>query len=233
MAAWFIFSYNLIESVPARGHDVFWKTQGVINGIAFPLGVALLILAALPVTRVLGRVRAGRAVTADATHKACRRNLILGHWSAMVCMPLWALAGVLYPAVLSQQDVSLARRAWFEFMGSHALAGIIASAYAFFGVTYFCLRVWQPRLMNAILSTASTPSLQPRLKLLGWLLAWYQLLSALIPLVALTLLVTWGEAKNRFALSVLSVASLIGSAVLFWFSKRLQYIVMTLQRLDD
>ena len=231
MAAWFIYSYNLIEAVPTRVHDVFWKTQSVINGIAFPLGILLLILVALPVTGVLRRLHAGRDVTADAIHKACKRNLMLGHWCAMVCMPMWALAGVLYPAILSRQIVSLDRRAWFDFMGSHALAGVIASAYAFFAVTYFCLRVWQPQLMKAVLSTASKDSLRPRLNLLGWLLSFYQLLSAIIPLVAMTLLVTWGEAKNRFALSVLSVASLVGSLVLFWLSKRLQKIVATLQQL--
>jgi len=228
MAAWFIYSYNLIEAVPTRVHSDFFKTQSVINGIVFPLGILLLILMALPVTRVVRRLRTGRDVTADAIHKACKRNLILGHWCAIGCMPIWAFAGVLYPAILS-----LDRRAWFDFMGSHALAGVIASAYAFFAVSYFCLRVWQPQLMRAILSTADEHSLKPRLNLLGWLLSFYQLLSAIIPLVAMTLLATWGEATNRFALSVLSVASLIGSVVLFWLFKRLQNIVTTLQRLVD
>jgi serine/threonine protein kinase len=233
MSAWFIYSYNLIEAVPTRVHGVFWKTQGVINGIAFPLGILLLILVALPVTRVIRRIRAERDVTADSIYKACKRNLMLGQWCAIVCMPLWAFAGVLYPAILSQQNASLDRRAWFDFMGSHALAGVIASAYAFFAVTYFCLRVWQPQLMKAMLFTTARHSLKPSLDLLGWLLSFYQLLSAIIPLVSLTLLVTWGEAKNRFALSVLCLASLLGSVVLFWISKRLQSIVTTLQQLVD
>lgn len=233
MAAWFIYSYNLIEAVPARIQETFWKTQSVINGIAFPLGIVLLILVAQPVTHLMRHIRAGRDVTVDSIYKACKRNLMLGHWCAIVCMPMWAFAGVLYPAILSQQTVSLDRRAWIDFMGSHALAGVIASAYAFFAVTYFCLRVWQPQLMNAMLSMTDSHSLKPRLNLLGWLLSFYQLLSAIIPLAAMTLLVTWGEAKNRFALSVLSVTSLLGSVVLFWLTKRLQNIVTTLQRLVD
>lgn len=246
LAAIFVYAYNGIESVPETLRPVFWKTQSVINGIAFPFATILILYAILPVAaavRRLGKLHSPQLPTieciestqphsfADLAAPARRTNTLLGHWGACVCFPIWVIAGFLYPIVLSQQSMPLPSNAWFDFIGSHFLAGIISASYVFFGITFFCLRAWQPQLLRASITIPACELERDNLRRLGRLVPFYQFLSAVIPFLAISLLVIWGEARNRTALSILSVTSLLGMILLFWISKRLQSNVAALQQM--
>ena len=246
LAAAFVYAYNGDESVPESLWPVFWKTQSITNGIAFPLATGLILYAIVPVALTVRQIAKSHRPTDDFAdqveqttngvdqQRICRartQNLLLGHWGACVCFPLWAIAGVLYPAVLSRQGIALPQNAWVDFVGSHFLAGIISASYIFFGITCFCLRAWQPQLLRASITTPLDDATRGYLQKLTKLVPFYQLLSAVIPFVAISFLVIWGEARNRFALSVLSVTSMVGTVALLWFSKRLQTMVTAMQKL--
>ena len=52
-AAWFVFNYNLIESVRPAGQASFWKVQAAINSIAFPVALALVFFWTRAIARPL------------------------------------------------------------------------------------------------------------------------------------------------------------------------------------
>ena len=245
LAAAFVFAYNDIESVPSTGRPVFWQTQSIINSIAFPTATALVLYRILPIASAIRSVIRFQVHKEDGTpnntvrsHEAAERilkarsqNLLLGHWGACVCFPFWMVAGWLYPLALRQQFVNLTANAWFDFIGSHFLAGIVAACYVFFGITYFCLGAWQPQLIRATITEPLGKQERKNIQRLAALVTFYQFLSTIIPFVAMSFLVIWGEAKNRFALIVLSIASLVAAAMIFWISKRLHQVISVLNHI--
>ncbi len=227
LAALFITNYNLVESVPDASHGLFKRVREIINGIAFPLAGILILSFCLPVAAAMRLVRR-RGRQSDLTERqrqtlrnSVERAPLLGHWCASICVIEWFLAGLLYPIVLGTFG-ELTPYAWADFFGSHLLAGLTVAAYTFFGVTLVAVWYWQNQLLGSNLTEGLLSGKPRSLLFLNRLVPIYQMVSALIPMASVALLVIWGNAENKFALGVMSIASLIGVAACFWMARQIQ-----------
>ena len=189
-------AYNrseLIDRIPGA-EPVFQNVEMVINSIAFPIGIVLLIILAVPVTRAVRRAKTGGSTW------LLRRCLVLGDYAAGVSLVLWLIAGVAYPvalcAALGIQSVSF----FVHFLVSLALCGLIAAVYPFFGVAFFAARVLVPALIRDRRLNAEELSEMERLKRRTGL---YLLLAAMAPMLTVGAWAAFGT-ENRTGLGVLS-----------------------------
>ena len=150
----FNISYNRSEIIARLpGADpAFWAVQGVINAVAFSMGIFILGRLAWPAAR------AARRGAADAPADPRRRCLFLGDAAAMVTLAEWVTAGVAFPvllcAVLGPQPASF----FLRFFVSLGLCGLMAAVYSFFGVTFLAVR----RCCRRCCTRAATPPCRPR-----------------------------------------------------------------------
>ncbi len=227
--ALFVKAYNNIESIDGLTRQLFDQTVQIINGVAFPIAMIMIVLVSLPIAKLLRlnlKQKVGELI--KEKHPKLIPQMIglvprLPTIGALVCITEWTVAGFLYPLVLSYRGADLGRRAWIDFIGSHALAGLVVAAYTFFGIAFVTAWCWLPRLFGRALIENQLPKAKPPgLIGLNRQLFFYQMISAVIPLASLALLVFWGEARNQFALGVLSLTSLFGVALLFWLARKIQ-----------
>ncbi len=220
-SAWFIFSYNVIESVPKESHRLFFVIQAVINGIAFPSALVFLYFIGRVLSRNIRLTLAGAQISGNETKRAIDRCLIIGHLGSIVCVALWAIAGTLYPLTLTAFGVEMTSQGWIDFMGSHLLAGLIAGSFSFFAASFFAARFWLPILFLNFLRLREIPDIQANVKALSRHLNIHQFIVVLIPMLSVALLVVWGDAQSKFALAVVSVAAVIGIPIVFFAAQHL------------
>lgn len=224
LAALLNFSYNyqkIISQMSESAEQYFMFVQTVTNAVAFPLGLA--VMAWLVRSTAVGWNGAQKKVA------TVNELLNFGHYSAWICVILWTLAGLTYP--LSMQlggfDMPIAISGHFFF--SLLLCGLLAVSLNFFGVTALTLRVAVPWCLNQQLSVKG---LLPKLHSLGrscWL---YLLMSAAVPMLTTTAMVTGNQEGIS---SYLIITSLGGAAafvaVLFLF-RSILHDVETLSRIS-
>lgn len=192
---------------------VFPKLIQVVNGVFFPVGIALFGWAMWPVARTLRRLRAGEPVAAADLGRARRWALRLGGLTAWVCVGCWAVAGVIWPVALAaivgphQQPGQ-----HFHFVASLAVCGMIAAAYPYFIITFLSVRALYPALLGP---GGPDPEDGPALARVGKELNVYRGLATAVPFVAIALLAWRGVENATFAMAGLSVAGLAGTALAF------------------
>jgi serine/threonine protein kinase len=211
LAGVFNLLYNHEEIVKTLGdsQDVFWRTQMVINSIAYPFGLGLLFF--------LTRSVSGTA-KADTNRDRIRRRrcLRLGHYTAWIGALEWTIAGVAYPVSLHFLGVPIPIDGCLHFFGSLVLSGLIAATYPFFGVTYFAFRVLYPSLLRDRLSSWDDGPALRQLETLAWR---YLALGTSLPLFAVAALIV-RQSDARIALIVLSVGGLFGLIGVFALFRR-------------
>ena len=201
---------EIIERVPGA-EPVFQIVAATINSVAFPVGIVVLALLALPTTRNIRRADAG------LTDGPRRRCIVLGDCAAVVIMVLWLIAGAAYPitlcAFLGLQSLTF----FLHFMISLALCGLIAAVYPFFGVTFFAVRVFLPSLFRNRPPDVVEASAMERLKRRTGL---YLLMAALAPMLTVAAWAAMGS-ENRTSLGVLSAIGLVGFGATFALSREI------------
>jgi len=220
LGAVFNIAYNRSEII-AQVHGAepaFWNVQAAINGIAFPLGIALLTVLALPVARAVRGVDAGKPPGAGGLAPARRRCLILGEAAAAISVVEWLLAGLVFPVALC--TFLGPQPFWFflRFVVSLALCGLIAAVYPFFGLTFLAVRVLLPPLIRRHTLDAEEAAGLERLKRRTGL---YLLLAAAAPMLTVAAWAATGS-ENRAALGLLSAVGLIGFGAAFALSRAIQ-----------
>ena len=220
LGAVFNIAYNrseIIAQVPGA-EPVFWNVQAAINGIAFPLGIALMTVLALPVARAVRGVDEGKPPDAGGLARARRRCLILGEAAAAISVVEWLLAGLVFPVALC--TFLGPQPFWFflRFVVSLALCGLIAAVYPFFGVTFLAVRVLLPPLIRRHTFDAEELAGLERLKRRTGL---YLLLAAAAPMLTVAAWAATGS-ENRAALGLLSAVGLIGFGAAFALSRAIQ-----------
>ncbi len=211
LAALFVFNFNLFDAVPETAHDRFWIVQSGVNGIAFPLAIALFAWLTHPVARAFRLIRCGDRLEVAELKLAVRRCLAAGHIQATICGAEWLVAGIAYPVVLTLAGVVLHLNDWVDFIASHTLAGIAITTLTFFAMTYLTLRIWFPVLVQKSLAKEVTGATVTGLQSLIRKVSLYQLLAVSVPLLAIALLVIFGDvmARSKFALTVISLFGLL------------------------
>ncbi len=220
LGAVFNIAYNrseIIAQVPGA-EPVFWNVQAAINGIAFPLGIALMTVLALPVARAVRGVDKGKPPDAGGLARARRRCLVLGEAAAAISVVEWLLAGLVFPVALC--TFLGPQPFWFflRFVVSLALCGLIAAVYPFFGVTFLAVRVLLPPLIRRRTFDGEGLAGLERLKRRTGL---YLLLAAAAPMLTVAAWAATGS-ENRAALGLLSAVGLIGFGAAFALSRAIQ-----------
>ena len=229
-AAAFNTAYNLKELVQPGAIKTFWLVQGGINGVAFPIGIAILVWLAWPVQRGLAAQQ--RAGQEGATART--RALALGHLAAVVGIIEWGVAGVLYPTLMhlagaklgpADNDLASLIAYYIHFMVSLALCGMIAATYPFFGVTLLSVRSFYPRLLPTEPPGEGDVAALARLARRTW---GYLILAASLPMLAVAVLVVIPSTRSRLILGILSAGSLLGFALIFYLARTIQADLATL-----
>ncbi len=225
VAAIFNYAYNRLEIIESlqNSQDVFWRTQLMINSIAFPAGMALAVGFMWPVHSAMSNTDAGAAKLATLSHDALRRLrqrcLALGHLAAGISLALWLLAAPAYPIALAWGGVeNVPTSVYIHFVASLTLCGLIASAYPFFGVA--CITVCCHYPVFARYDSLNREDLRSLDSLLRW--TWiYLLLAASVPMLSVAILEVIGS-QAHYALELLAVGGVAGLAIAFTLFRILQ-----------
>jgi hypothetical protein len=218
-------AYNLAEVVPSGAEAPFWRVQIIINGIAFPIGIAVLVVLASPLRRSLSGKASDQPARGDQNQQARLRTLAMGHLVAVVGIVEWIIAGMLYPALMHWAGAPLAAHHYLHFMVSLTLCGMIAATYPFFGVTALAVREFYPRLLPAEPPGEPDAARLAQLSRRTW---GYLILAASLPMLAVVVLVLIGSERGRLALGILGAGSLLGFGLIFYLARAIQVDLATL-----
>ncbi|MDA1196099.1 MAG: hypothetical protein O2894_13090, partial [Planctomycetota bacterium] len=140
-------SFNVKAVVPDEKLDAFMQQVTIVNGLAFPLGIAIFAWVGWALRRVLRARVKGEPTEPEARSKARERGLRLGGTMAGVILPLWIIGGLVFPAWQHMQDGTADHQAWFNFSVSNAMFGLLAATLSFFLIHAVVARVFLPRLI--------------------------------------------------------------------------------------
>ena len=210
LAAAFITTFHIYESVDDEFHVTYMTVQRIVNGIAFPLAAMIFVALTHVVHQVLKSRRRSQPVNGDDQILAISRNLAAGHIQAAVCGFEWIAAGVLYPLVLTCLGVRLDAPGWINFIASHTLAGVAITTLTFFAISWFSVTSWLPAILQGSYTSESVAATTKGLNRLLDRIPIYQVLAASIPLLAIALLVIFSELveQSKFSLTVVSIFGL-------------------------
>jgi serine/threonine protein kinase len=220
LAAIFNYYYNRREIIHhlQNSQKAFEQIQAVINAIAFPVGIVILVWFTRPVAAAVRDVCRGATLPADALPRLRRNCLRLGHVAAGISLTLWLIAAPAYPIALQLEVGSVPVSAYVHFVASLTLCGLIAAAYPFFIVACLSVCSFYPALVR--IDTMSHEDLGP-LASLSRASGGYLLLAASVPMLSVVILVLIGL-QARFALGVLAAAGLAGFVMSFLVYRTLQ-----------
>ena len=226
LAAMFVYNFNLGDSVPDAGKTSFTYIMYVVNGIVFPLAIATFVYLTWMVPKALrlcGNQKPGEVEDMDT---AMNRTLSAGHIQAVICGSLWLIAGLIYPVALSLFGIGLKASDWIDFVASHSLAGISITALTFFATTYLALRIWLPVLIQGSYTDQIISRVTDGLDSLINKIPIYQFLAVSVPLLAMALLVIFGElmTRSKFPLQVISVFGLLTIPIVMFGGNRIRSI---------
>lgn len=209
---WFNYT-TMIEPGDEAIRSAFWYLQFIVNGVVFPLGVALGCAYAWPVIRSVWKVARGRLVTPDQLADARCRSLRLGQVIALIGVSLWLVSGIVFPIAMHLLAGHLPAENYLQFFLSLATCGLIAAAFPYLGTTWLALRVYYP----ALLSSSSPEDREVRLlESVPGQAGFYLAIAAVVPMLAVLLLIVGGLA-TQFASSLLIISGLVGFLAA-WFT---------------
>jgi serine/threonine protein kinase len=209
---WFNFS-TMIQDGDADIKRAFWYLQFIVNGIAFPLGVALGVSYAWPAVRAVWNVARGKPATPDELADARCRALRLGQVIALIGVAEWMASGIVFPVAMHLLAGHLSTQNYLQFFLSLATCGLIAAAFPYLGTTWLALRVYYP----ALLASSSPTDREIRLlESIPGQAGLYLAVAAVVPMLAVLLVIVGGVA-SQFASILLIIAGLAGFLAA-WFT---------------
>ncbi|MCA9211726.1 MAG: serine/threonine protein kinase [Planctomycetales bacterium] len=234
LAAVFNLTYNsnFIELfLPESGRTTLHQVQQVVNAIAFPVGIAIVVWFAR---------RTAKLMTKEPSDEAADRLLLrLGQIMAAIAVALWVIAGFTYPIafeILLVEDVTF--RVYTLFVLSLALCGALAGTYPFFLVTMICVRWILPEMIR------TERTLGPRLADIQSLRKTNRLfvgLTAVVPFLGILLTVLTSknlqaDAKDFMTgpfMIISSLTGIIGFGVMYWIHREIDEDLTALELLDE
>ncbi|WP_080748778.1 MULTISPECIES: serine/threonine-protein kinase [Nocardiaceae] len=127
--------------------DRFETVTVVINGLFWPIGLALIVYFFRHVLAVPAALRGGRDVSDDRLAQARADTLRAAGRVVAVCLGLWICAGIAFPVSLQIAAGSVPGQAYVHFIASLVVCGAMATAYPFFLVSLFTVRCLYPSLL--------------------------------------------------------------------------------------
>jgi serine/threonine protein kinase len=205
----FIENQPLLTSQPEAQQqlrDAFESLLLPVNGLLYPLGIALVVGVAWPIAAALRALAAGKTPGVVHLQAARSRSLTLGHWVAGVGLALWLVAGIAFPLGIHYQMLDFPVRGYVHFLLSMLTCGLISCCFPFLATTWLNIRVFFPALLA---SSAPEPGEQRRLAALGQHAYGFLVGTIVIAFLAILLLVVSG-AQSRPLSVLLILASVVG-----------------------
>ena len=236
--------YNYIMIIGPLGtaaERVFFDQLIFVNSFAYPLGAGFLLAMAWPLLRGI-RQRLNRASrpaaqvprrqpTGDSWPLLRRRCLRMGDLVALVSAGEWIVSGIVFPLWLSLAPSTkdeMKTIHYVHFLASQALCGLPAALLTFFCVTFLCLRVYYPLLVEP---DTPDPAALDRLqrmvpwpsRYMGWTVTMY---------FAATFAVLWladsADHSDKIAMTTLSVVGLSFFWCAYLLSKEIEHDLASL-----
>lgn len=151
LAATFNAFYNYhqhIKGQPLAVQADFNRMVLIVNGLAFPVGSAIVVWLTWRVARDIRRISRGQIPDSDESFWDRRECLRLGERCSVTCLTLWAIAGIAHPFAIQYAHGSMDLAAIIHWFGSLIICGLISVAYPFFAVTFFAVRCLFPALLR-------------------------------------------------------------------------------------
>jgi serine/threonine protein kinase len=164
--------------------QAFGQIQTLINGVAFLLGIAILIWFTWPVTAGVRGARNAQSKSADVMHCLRLKCLRLGHVAAAISLISWVIAALAYTITLHIETAAVPLSAYVHFVPWLALSVLMCAAYVFLIVSCLAVRSFYPALVRV---NSMTDNDLPPLIHLGRT-SRYSLLAATIPMLTLILI---------------------------------------------
>ncbi len=208
----FFYNQRAIFDEMAPG-QTFEAILGAINGIAFPVGISFVVILAAQVKRGIRNPEASQE-----TGLVRESALLLGHRCAMICLLLWVIAGVAYPVAFQAIGIHVSTSEYAHIVGSLVLFGLIATAYPFFGVTWYSVQVLYPALLQK--GRGQCKDRQDLQKLKTYL-RYYLIAAASIPLLSVAAITIVSVELLQLA-QLLCFGGLAAFAAAFWFYRQIE-----------
>ena len=190
-AAIFNITYNneRIITQLADARDVFPKVVAFINGVAFPVGIAITIYVAYRCARIIR----GRA--AEQPRPGGTEAMELGHFMARLALTLWLVSGLAYPiSIHLGLGGGVSASVYLHFALSLTLCGMLAGTYPFFLVSLISIRWFIPLMIrNEIIRSPKAKEVE-RLRRLN---RFYLILTAFVPLLGILLMLLSADAVGE------------------------------------
>ncbi len=139
--------FNVNTVVDEPDQPAFMEQALIVNGIAFPLGIAVFVFVGWIFRRTL-RARVQGAPTLPQERATAReQGLRLGATMATVILVLWMVGGLVFPIWQHMRDGAADAHAWFNFTLSNTMFGLLAAMLSFFLLHAIVSRVFLPRLV--------------------------------------------------------------------------------------
>jgi hypothetical protein len=140
----------------------------------------------------------------------------LGHNIAWISGGLWILGGLIFPFVLASIEPSYRVADAAHFFLSLSICGGVAMTYPFFGISLISVLYYYPRVIRQIVAD---PEFERRRSTLMRRSRAYLVLAAVVPLLALVLLVLRESSPRIFLLATIATTALGLAASFLAFQK--------------
>jgi len=235
LAAAFNAIYNYQQHIRGQPEAVqadFNRMVAIVNGIAFPLGSALVVWLTWRVVRDIKRMNSGDPPTPDEAFGDRRDCLRLGERCSLVCLALWTIAGIAHPVAIQAAHGTMGAADMVHWFGSLVICGLISVAYPFFAVTFFAVRSLFPALLRYEPVEARD---ERELRRLHDRLGAYLVATGAVPLLSIggaMFAISKDTAMAVTIIAWLCVGGIVGSIVVYFgFFNRLQSDLEALLRL--
>lgn len=234
LAAVFNYFYNFDSIIRPKGPEVvktFQQVQTVINAIAFPVGIGILVWLSVRLRQMLKRMEHNRCGEEPATDEsdiprgipsaiAVRRRVLRSPLVAVfVPLSIWTVCGLAYPLAMSLRHAPISTADALHFLTSLILCGLIASVYPFFLVSYVAIRFWYPVAFRCRdLERSDIVRIESLINRVWF----FMLLGVMLPTFSILLIVANSRPNNQLYLAILAGGSLVALAVVFLVFQKLQ-----------
>ncbi len=210
-------AYNATVVVETSVWDEFEAQVAVVNISAFTIGLVMMILWALPISRAV-RAMAAPGLDPEERAEARGRSLRLGRRMAAVVMGLWMLGGFSFPVWRHVSSGGVEGSYYFHFVFSNLLFGILAATATYFFVNGLIVRALLPHLIavgDRDTETARSLRGLPRRVL------YYFGACTAVPFLSVIVLALV-ELPSRTPFFVIGIIGVVAFAVSAWLSLALQ-----------
>jgi hypothetical protein len=147
----------------------------------------------------------------QATRQRCLR---LGHYSALIGVVEWSIAGIAYPVSLQSLGSPLSPQDYAHFFSSLLLCGLVVTAYPFFAVTFCSLRILYPPLVHCDMRDLGDI---PTLDFVERLAGYYRAVAVAIPPITVVILLVMGLVGQEKALHQYIMLGLLACSLIGWY----------------